>query len=173
MAERGRPRVMTEEQKQAVCDWLSGGGSLRKLAEADPSMVDLTTIFRELSTDNDFYQRYSRAREAQMEMMAEDIIEISDNAERDILPGPNGPVVNYEHIARSKLRVDSRKWLMSKLAPKRYGDKLVQEITGKDGGAVEIAASSVSNLDRAKALAALVAKTKGDKPAEGGDQSGD
>ena len=42
-------------------------------------------------------------------------------------------VVNYENIQRSRLRVDTRKWIMSKLAPKKYGDKVTQELTGKDG----------------------------------------
>ena len=50
--------------------------------------------------------------------------------------------VDHEHIARSRLRVDSRKWMLSKMIPKIYGDRLVTELTGKDGGPVEIQAVS-------------------------------
>ena len=57
-----------------------------------------------------FAERYARARTTQMEAMAEEILAISDDDEAE--------------KQRSKLRVDTRKWLMSKLAPKKYGDKL-------------------------------------------------
>lgn len=64
--------------------------------------------------------------------MAEDIIEISDEGSNDWMaandPENAGYRANGEHIARSRLRVDTRKWIMSKLAPKKYGEKL--EIAG-------------------------------------------
>jgi acyl-CoA thioesterase FadM len=41
--------------------------------------------------------------------------------------------VNHSAIARAKLQVDTRKWIMSKMAPKKYGEKIQQELTGPDG----------------------------------------
>ena len=46
-------------------------------------------------------------------------------------------VADHEHIQRSKLRVDTRKWAMARMAPKRYGDRIMQEHTGADGGPIE------------------------------------
>ena len=81
-------------------------------------------------------QRYARAREAQMDRWAEEIIEIADEGSNDWMDrqqgGETSRVVDHEHVHRSRLRVDAPKWLMAKLAPKRYGDKTV--ISG-DGGA--------------------------------------
>jgi hypothetical protein len=77
---------------------------------------------------------YARAREAQAELYASEIIDISDDATQDELFTDEGKrVCNAEFVMRSKLRVDARKWVASKLLPKKYGDKVTQEITGKDG----------------------------------------
>ncbi len=57
-----------------------------------------------------FGSRYARAREAQMEEWSDEIVEISNNGKLD----PQD----------RRVRIDTKKWLMSKLAPKRYGDKL-------------------------------------------------
>lgn len=65
-----------------------------------------------------------------MEAMAEEILEISDNTEND---RTELGLVNHENINRSRLKVDTRKWLMSKLAPKRYGEKVQTDIVSSDG----------------------------------------
>lgn len=69
--------------------------------------------------------KYARAKEQQMDFMADEIIEIADDSSGDtkITEGGN-EVQNPEFINRSKLRVDARKWLMSKLAPRKYGERL-------------------------------------------------
>lgn len=79
-----------------------------------------------------------------MERFAEEILEISDDGTNDWMKRKVGDevidVVDHEHIQRSKLRVDSRKWLMSKIAPKRYGEKVA--VTGADGGPIQVNISS-------------------------------
>lgn len=72
-----------------------------------------------------FPDQYARAKEAQADQMAEDILAIADDVAQDVTIGENGrEVVNNEAIARSRLRVDARKWLASKMAPKKYGEKI-------------------------------------------------
>ena len=88
---------------------------------------------------SEFSEQYARAREQQQEFYAEEILDIADDGQNDYMErlNKNGEiemVVNHENIQRSRLRVDTRKWIMSKLAPKKYGDKVQQEISGKDGG---------------------------------------
>jgi hypothetical protein len=74
-----------------------------------------------------------------MDHWADEIIDIADDAGRDVSVDNEGNQrVNGEAIARSRLRVDTRKWIMSKLAPRKYGDGATQELVGKDDGPIEI-----------------------------------
>lgn len=84
-----------------------------------------------VSEDTDLADRYARAREALIERMAEDILDIADDGTNDTYMDEDGcAVTNHDVIARSRLRVDARKWLLSKLAPKKYGDKVEVDHTG-------------------------------------------
>ncbi|WP_221722708.1 terminase small subunit protein [Ochrobactrum sp. SFR4] len=115
----GRPSIFTQEIATYICNEVASGRSLRSVCE-DVSMPGQTTIFRWLSDNKDFREQYAHAREAQMDAMAEEIIDIADTE-------------NEEDVQRAKLRIDTRKWLMSKMAPKRYGDKQQMQLTGAEG----------------------------------------
>ncbi len=81
-----------------------------------------------LLTREEFVPKYARAREAQMEQMGAELLEIADDGSNDtyVIDEETGATaVNHDVINRSRLRVDTRKWLMSKLAPKKYGDRTV------------------------------------------------
>jgi hypothetical protein len=71
------------------------------------------------------------AREVQAETMADEIVSIADGTGM-------GVEERVALSARDRLRVDSRKWVASKLLPKKYGDKLQQEVSGPDGGALSV-----------------------------------
>lgn len=129
-----------------ICGRLAEGETLRGICR-DDAMPDQTTVFRWLRTDEDFRKQYALAREAQADAWADEIIDIADDGTNDFIGGRNvrlngvyaptedktDPRVNAEHIQRSKLRVDARKWLMAKAAPKKYGDKITNEMTGPNG----------------------------------------
>ena len=79
-------------------------------------------------------KKYARATELRAEKIAEDTLNIADGEGDDIITLPDGrEFENQRVIARDRLKVDTRKWLLSKMMPKKYGDKISQEITGKDG----------------------------------------
>ena len=87
----------------------------------------------------EFSEQYARAREAQADKLAEEALQIADDGRSDTyLDAEGNEKTNTEAIQRSKLRVDTRKWLASKMAPKKYGDKVTQEHTGADGGAIQV-----------------------------------
>jgi hypothetical protein len=91
-------------------------------------------VFRWLASNQIFREQYAHAREVQAESWADDIIEISDDGVNDTYKDEDGHErTNQDVIARSRLRVDTRKWLMARMAPKKYGDKITQEVTGADG----------------------------------------
>jgi hypothetical protein len=70
-------------------------------------------------------ERYARAKEAALEAMADEMLDIADDVERDTYEDGEGAVrIAPDVVNRARLRVDTRKWIMSKLAPKKYGDKL-------------------------------------------------
>lgn len=130
----GRPSLYTDELAAEICARLAEGQSLRTIC-LDEDMPNAATVFRWLTKHSDFSEQYTRAREAQSDAMVEEILEIADDGTNDWIErkrpdGSTEEVVNHEHIQRSKLRIDSRKWLMSKLAPKKYGEK----ITHSHGG---------------------------------------
>jgi hypothetical protein len=91
-------------------------------------------LYRRMLADEDLAQRYARAKEAALDAMADDILAIADDGVNDTYTDDDGNErTRVDVIARSRLRVDSRKWIMSKLAPKKWGDKITQELTGAEG----------------------------------------
>jgi hypothetical protein len=117
-----------------------------------------TVIAWALDDTHGFAARYARAREVGFTLIAEEILEISDNSSGDFVerPGKDGEttkVVDHEAIARARLRVDSRKWMLSKMLPKIYGDRVVNELVGKDGGPVEVKARVDEFLAKLDAIA--------------------
>lgn len=143
---QGRKSGYSTAIADVICDRIIAGQTIREICR-DPKMPDESTLYRWLPKHEAFREQYARAKELQMERYAEEIIEISDDGTNDWMERrsfggggrsdaagePEETVPNHEHIARSKLRVDARKWLMSKLAPKKYGDKITQEVTGAEG----------------------------------------
>lgn len=116
-----------------ICSRIAAGESLVKICR-DSKMPGRSTVMHWILSDNEFRDKYARAKEICAEVFADEIIEIADDGTNDTYVDDNGnDKIDYDVIARSKLRVDARKWAASKLAPKKYGEKLQQEITGKDG----------------------------------------
>jgi hypothetical protein len=128
----GRPSEYTQELADLMCALLADGQSLRKVCENDWA-PDKASVFRWLRTIPEFCDQYTRAKAEAAESMADDMIDIADDASNDWMAkhDPNNPgyMLNGEHINRSRLRVDTRKWIAAKLKPKVYGDKIEHEHT--------------------------------------------
>jgi hypothetical protein len=123
-----RSSLYSDELADRICVELSSGRSLREICAAE-EMPDKATIFRWLAANEPFRDQYIRAREAQADAMLEEIIEIADDGINDTYVDEDGETrVVQDVVARSRLRVDARKWAMSKMAPKKYGDKIEQTI---------------------------------------------
>ena len=133
---RGRPSRYTTELAADICRRLAEGESLRSICR-DDTMPGLRTVMGWLfnGEHEEFSQQYASAREVQAEVWADEIVGIADEATGDLTTDKDGKsVVDHEHIQRSRLRVDTRKWLMARMAPKKYGDKM--QHTGEGGGPV-------------------------------------
>ena len=134
----------TQEMADIICERIAKGESLRKIC-LDDNMPAHSTILKWLRDIDGFSSQYARAREDQAEFYLDEIIAISDDVTLDeIIDGEGNPRTNHEAIQRSRLKVDTRKWAMSKLAPKKYGDKIQQEIVGANGGAIQVNTTAMS-----------------------------
>ena len=139
---RGRPSEYSDEIADKICDGLADGRSLRSICMAD-DMPSQSTVFRWLADERfaGFRERYARAREAQADAIFDEALDIADDGSNDWMErqredGATDEVVNHEHIARSKLRIDTRKWMAGKLSPKKYGEKL--QLAGDGGGPIVV-----------------------------------
>lgn len=162
MAVMGRPELYNEELADFVCDEVARGRSIIKISK-DPGMPSHPTIYSWLQKHPDFFAKYARAKTIQAEFLADEAIEIADDGLNDTYVDKEGnEKVNSDHIARSRLRVDTRKWYASKVAPKRWGEKIMQEVTGTDGGPIEVSTdwSKLSTEER-EAVRAALAKVAG------------
>lgn len=136
----GRPTLYTEELAAFICSEIASGEKVSDICAAE-TMPSQRSVYTWLAKYPEFSQQYARAQSDRTHAMAEEIIDISDDGRNDWMERNFGEetvwVANGEALQRSRLRVDTRKWLMSKMAPKKYGEKIVQEQTGPDGGAIQ------------------------------------
>ena len=112
-----------------ICDRIAQGWSLRQIEE-DPAMPNRVAIVQWANRDIDgFHARYMRARQMRASIWFEETIEIADDGRndwmmREVAEGRFEPVCDKEHIARSRLRVETRKWACAKAHPELFADKL-------------------------------------------------
>jgi hypothetical protein len=119
-----RPTKYSQEKVDAILLRVSGHESLRAIC-ADLG-VPVSTFLGWVADNPDLAEQYARAKRAQAELLALEIVQIADEAE--VQASYQGEEVTLDlsanAIARNRLRVDARKWVASKLLPKVYGDKL-------------------------------------------------
>ena len=133
----GRPKLeYNQEIGDAICELLVMGFSLRRVIkegekETGFKMPAISTFFKWLRDNPDFAKQYARAKQEAADAMAEELLDIADDGKNDWMEiwdkeGENliGWKVNGEAVQRSKLRVETRKFLMAKMKPKKYGEKL-------------------------------------------------
>jgi hypothetical protein len=125
----GRPSGYTQELADAICAQLAEGRSMRTVCN-DESMPCMTSVFKWLRENPEFAHQYARAKEESADAMAEEMMDIADDGTNDWMEvfDKEGDSIGYklngEHVQRSRLRIDTRKWLASKLKPKKYSDKV-------------------------------------------------
>lgn len=107
--------------------------SVKKLCEKNPHWPVQETIFKWIRHYPEFTRMYFAAKCVQIEPIVDDILEIADDTSNDTVVkfGEDGKPYascNKEWINRSRLKIDTRKWLACKLAPKIYGDRQFQDV---------------------------------------------
>jgi hypothetical protein len=125
----GRPTKFNQELADLICHRIATHPwGLKKICNFYDDMPKDTTILEWRMKYDKFSSQYAKAKLAQADALAEDCLNIADDDSGDVKINNDGfEVFNGEFAARSRIRIDTRKWLASKLLPKQYGDKLVLE----------------------------------------------
>lgn len=123
---RGRPSTYTQAVADRICQELASGSSLRKICKA-PGMPPESTVREWVIDDvNGFAAHYTRARQMCAERWADEVLDLADLPPATL---PDGRI-DAGAVNHQRLMVDSRKWLLSKVLPKVYGDKVAVDHNG-------------------------------------------
>jgi len=128
---RGRPSLYTPELDQEICQRLADGETLKGICR-DDHVPDARTV-RQWALDDlyGFSPRYAHARIHGVESLADELLEIADDDSND--EDSRTGKLDTEFFQRSRLRVDTRKWLLSKINPGQWGERLTSVHTGPEG----------------------------------------
>lgn len=124
---RGRPAYKwSEDIEEVILGGIVAGKSIREIIlDGKDDLPSADTIYRRIASDTTFCEKYTRAREAQQDTYAEEIIAIADGLH---------PMFVGKEADEKRLAIEARKWIMGKVRPKKYNDQVIKmEVTGKDG----------------------------------------
>lgn len=161
MAEKskgGRPSTYTIEIAARICEQIASGMSLRKVCAAK-DLPAMSTVFLWISKHREFAEQYARAQADRVVAWSEEIVDIADNSKAD--------------TNRAKLRVDTRRWLMSKMDPKRYGDRQEHRHTGANGGPIQTVDLTKLSGDELAQLESIFGPLAGSCDDDAPDQAGE
>lgn len=152
-----RPTKYTKNIGRKICSRIAEGESVRRIVK-DKKMPASSTIYRWLLDDErkEFWEQYAKARNIQAEQMFEELLEIADDGSNDWMEKHDednaGYSFNGEHFQRSRLRIDTRKWFLSKIVPKKFGDKIDFTSDGEkiEAGVIILPAHETKNAKDAK-----------------------
>lgn len=123
---------LTDDLVNRILDGIMDGMSVRQICSAD-DMPHHITVQRWIAGNPEFASKCARAREIQADNIFEDMQEVADSG-------------NPDDVQRAKLRVSTMQWRAAKLAPKKYGERVVNENVGADGGPMQF--TVVTGVDR-------------------------
>lgn len=135
---------------QEICSLIVEGKSLSSICKRD-GMPNVRTVYAWLAKHDDFKALYAQSREDKADTLADESIDIADDATSDwtlrtLEDGSSQLVFNPNHTTRARLMFDARKWLSSKLKPKTYGDKTETTHVGDSTRPIHLNASGDAGL---------------------------
>jgi terminase small subunit-like protein len=159
--------LYTPELGEQICEGLMEGLSLREVLLPE-GMPVARTVYRWLAREEGFRKLYLEAQMAKAWRWADEMMEIADDGRNDWMErngkdGSPGYVLNGEHVQRSRLRVDTRKFAIAKLLPSVFGDTVKAEISGPNGGPIEINETDLARRALLLLAKAVTHESTGDK----------
>lgn len=129
-----RPVEYSKEMAEEIFNAIAfGTKSIEKLCKENKHWPNVSTILSWRKSNKDFFNLYTTAKQYQIEALIDEILHIADDRSNDQFVNEHGKMVfDVEHIQRSKVRIDTRKWLAAKLCPRLYGDLKPEENNNQD-----------------------------------------
>lgn len=124
-----RPHPLDKGILDRICEGLIEGKSITQVCEPE-DMPHFTMVYRVMARDEAFAKEIARAREAQQEAIIDETVALADGATPE----------DWQVV---KMRIWARQWRAAKLAPKKYGEKLQTELTGANGGPMQVQALTI------------------------------
>jgi hypothetical protein len=140
----GRPSSYTPELAAEICERLACGESLRAICRDDHMPSDFAVRSWAINDVAGFSSRYTCARDFGLDVLADELLDISNTPVEGVRREESDDgvkVVREDMLGHRRLQVDARKWYLSKLAPKKYGDRQAVELSGNVDIATTIAAA--------------------------------
>ena len=125
--------MFSQELADIICKRLSEGESLRAICRDDGMPTEATIRNWAMIDYHGFFAQYARAREIGYAVMAEELLELSDKPNigtKEVSKATGLEITTGDNVDRTRLQIDTRKWLLSKMLPKIYGDKQQIEHSG-------------------------------------------
>ena len=132
----GRPSSYSPGLAERICQRIASGENVKDICRDDDMPAVSTVTLWVVSDREGFSALYRRAREAWAYVRADELLDIADDSSGDTIETESGQRINSEFVQRSRLKVETRRWLMSKFAPSVFGDKQTVESTGPNGGPI-------------------------------------
>jgi hypothetical protein len=147
----GRPSKRTPKVVKAICEGLAEGQSLREMCKK-PELPSWRRVLTWAHEDPIFRQQYEEAQRARLETWAEQLVTLADQPDKN--------------VQQRRLQIDTRKWILSKLLPKKYGDRLA--LAGDDESPLHL--SDIEVEHRIRSILADAEKRRAEATAENGDK---
>ena len=129
--------VFTQEIFDRICERMAEGESLRAICKTK-GFPAKRTVMRWVENDEALQKQYAKAQMDRIDHYAEQIVDIADECRvgKKVTTKANGDVetVEVDMVERAKVQIDARKWICARMAPKKYGDRVLNEHAGADGG---------------------------------------
>lgn len=129
-----------------VCEGLISGKSIVEVCKPK-NMPSYNAVYLAMAKDELYAKSIARAREAQQDFIADQNVMMADKA-------------TPENVRVVQLRIWARQWRAAKLAPRKFGEKISQEVTGRDGAALIPAEPEITDEMRARALEVFIKRTQ-------------
>lgn len=138
----GRPSTYSQEIADEICERLAGGESVLAMVEADAGRIPpQTVIFQWLLKHEDFAQNYARARRSWAEFEFERMMQIADTPQLGVkikTTDKGTETIEGDMVDHRRLQVDTRKWALARMFPKKYGDAQLIKHGDPDGNKLQV-----------------------------------
>ena len=125
----GRPSSYSDEFADAICERMLNGESLVQICK-DPEMPSRASVYRWMETRPDFEAKCARAREGMADFLVDEIQDLADQTTED-------------NVNSMKVKISTKQWRAMKMAPRIYGERSRTELTGADGGPIQVKATTI------------------------------